>query len=82
MAEQPPAVEPEILPAEKPIPFKPRVYEKTAAPVESPPTSRADCEDVGGHGGPNGKRVYYPSGKLGKLLEEPLICEICGEVDV
>ncbi len=44
----------------------------------SPPTSYEDCQRIGGHGGPDGSRMYYPSGKLGKVLEEKRVCEICG----
>jgi hypothetical protein len=67
----------------KPIPFKAVPIEDTGAKQGNPPTGVADCLRIGGHGGPKGKRVYYPSGpKLGPLLDEKLICEICGTVDV
>lgn len=63
-----------------PIKFKPRLFESTAPAAGSKPTSRADCEAFGGH---NPKKAYYPSGpKLGPLLGEPLICGVCGEVDI
>ena len=45
----------------------------------TPPTSALDCEEIGNCGGPEKDRFYYPSGKkLGPLLEESRICEICG----
>ena len=46
----------------------------------SPQTSYENCVANGGHGGADGKRVYFPSGKLGKLLGESRICEICGRI--
>jgi hypothetical protein len=58
----------------KPIPFKKLEYDGPPPDVQSPPTSRRDCEIAGGHGGADGKRTYTVDGKL--------ICEICGEVDI
>lgn len=48
-----------------------------------PTTSIQDCLALKGHGGKDGSRVYFPSGdKLGTLLGEKRICEICGMVGV
>ena len=60
-------------PEGKPIPFKPEAFVETVDNGEKvPPTSRKDCQRVGGHGGADGSRVYVAS-TTGKR-----ICEICG----
>lgn len=75
-----PSPAPEVV--DLPLPFEPNELEKfkgQVAPVTSPPTSYSDCQKLGGHGGPKGKRLYFPSGPVfGKLLGESQICEICG----
>jgi len=74
----PPTVEPAL-----PVPFTKEEAERYAAKStgdsrSSPSTSYEDCAKIGGHGGPDGSRMYYASGKLGKLLGEKRICELCG----
>ncbi len=71
----------------RPIKFKPRLFEAAQPDKGTRPTSRDDCQVVGGHGGANGKLVYRRSDNfLGKTaakeLGEPLICAVCGEVDI
>jgi hypothetical protein len=78
----PTAPAPRVEPA-LPVPFSKEEAERYAAKPSSDlkssaQTSYEDCQRIGGHGGPDGKRMYYPSGKLGPLLGEKRVCEICG----
>jgi len=88
LAEQPPDVLPTEEAAGKPIAFK--LQEKAKLELlnnpGTPPTTRRDCDRVGGHGGADGTRTYYPNSAIdlrtGKVVLGPRVCEICGEVDV
>jgi hypothetical protein len=78
-----PAAPPPEVEVALPVPFTAEEAARyAAAPTpdsrSSAPTSYEDCQRLKGHGGPDGSRMYYPSGKLGKLLGEKRICEICG----
>jgi hypothetical protein len=68
-----------------PIPFTKQEADKfkdTVTPAGPEPTSINDCIGEGGHAGPHGDRWYYPNGKLGPLLGDPRICEICGTIGI
>src|SRR5438093_964591 len=62
-----PIADPPAVEAALPVPFTKEEAERYAAKStgdsrSSPSTSYEDCAKIGGHGGPDGSRMYYPSG--------------------